>query len=43
MFNSRLYNSRLNKSRVYGQFDPREYVSYYSTEKEIEIWKEIFD
>ena len=35
MFSSRLYNSRMSKTSTHGRFEAREYVSYYSTEKEI--------
>lgn len=31
-----------SRSRA-GHFEPREYVSYFAAEKDIEIWKEVFD
>ena len=45
--NSRLknsmYNSRLSRASRADGFEPREFVTYYVNEKDIEVWKDIFD
>ena len=42
LYNS-IYNSRVSRTSRGDGFQAREFVTYYVNEKDIEIWKDIFD
>ena len=39
--NSKMKNSRVNAEAF--EFNPREYVTHYCNERDVLIWKEVFD